>query len=141
MLLADAVRVAAGKLYILGGGWSISGPEPVQMAMAMKFDVPWHEADRDHEWELALLDADGRPVLCAAHREHPVRHAGRFHAHRPRDAHPGIALDVPVAVDLGTVAVPPGGRYVWKLTVDGAGHESWQAAFTCRPDPTVEPPA
>ena len=137
MLLADAVRVAVGKLYILGGGWSITGPEPVPMAIAIKFDVPWHEAGRDHEWELSLLDADGRPVLCAAHDEHPVRHAGSFHAHRPRGARPGISLDVPLAVDLGTVTVPPGGRYVWKLTVDGVGQESWQVAFTCRPTPAA----
>jgi hypothetical protein len=27
MMRADAVQAVAGKLYILGGGWSVTGPE------------------------------------------------------------------------------------------------------------------
>ena len=28
MLLADSAQAIEGKLYILGGGWSITGPDP-----------------------------------------------------------------------------------------------------------------
>jgi hypothetical protein len=29
MLLADAAQAVDGKLYILGGGWTITGPDPI----------------------------------------------------------------------------------------------------------------
>ena len=32
MLLCDAAQVADGKLYVLGGGWSMTGPDPVPSA-------------------------------------------------------------------------------------------------------------
>ena len=63
MLLCDAAQVADGKLYVLGGGWSLTGPDPMPSAIAMKIDVDWHEAGEVHHWELFLEDADGRPVL------------------------------------------------------------------------------
>ena len=36
MILADSAQVADGKLYILGGGWSITGPDPTPSAVAIK---------------------------------------------------------------------------------------------------------
>ena len=63
MLLCDAAQVSDGKLYILGGGWSMTGPDPVPSAVALKIDVDWHEAEKPHHWELFLEDADGRPVM------------------------------------------------------------------------------
>jgi hypothetical protein len=63
MLLCDAAQVSDGKLYILGGGWSMTGPDPVPSAVALKIDVDWHEAETSHHWELFLEDADGRPVF------------------------------------------------------------------------------
>ena len=43
MLLCDAAQVSDGKLFILGGGWSMTGPDPVPSAVALKIDVDWHE--------------------------------------------------------------------------------------------------
>jgi len=43
MLLCDSAQVADGKLYILGGGWSVTGPQPVPSAVAIKLEVDWHE--------------------------------------------------------------------------------------------------
>ena len=63
MLLCDAAQVSDGKLFILGGGWSMTGPDPVPSAVALKIDVDWHEAEASHHWELFLEDADGQPVL------------------------------------------------------------------------------
>ena len=54
MLLCDAAQVAYGKLYILGGGWSMTGPDPVPSAVALKIHVDWHEAERAHHSELFL---------------------------------------------------------------------------------------
>ncbi len=71
MLLADSAQVAEGKLYILGGGWSLSGPEPVPSAVAIKVEVDTHEFDRMHHWELFLEDADGQLVQFDSPRGSP----------------------------------------------------------------------
>ena len=63
MLLADAAQAVDNKLYILGGGWSVTGPEPAPSAIALKIDVPWDQTNVRHRWELALLDEDGAPVF------------------------------------------------------------------------------
>lgn len=62
MMLCGAAQVSDGKLYVLGGGWSMTGPDPVPSAIALKIDVGWHEAEAPHHWELFLEDADG--VRC-----------------------------------------------------------------------------
>ena len=35
MLLADSAQAVEGKLYILGGGWNITGPEPSPSGIAI----------------------------------------------------------------------------------------------------------
>jgi hypothetical protein len=40
ILLADVVHAVNGTLYILGGGWSATGPDPSPSALALKIDVP-----------------------------------------------------------------------------------------------------
>jgi hypothetical protein len=63
ILLADAAQAVNGKLYILGGGWSITGPEPTSMAIAIQIEVPWTDSNQRHTLRLALLNEDGRPVM------------------------------------------------------------------------------
>jgi Family of unknown function (DUF6941) len=62
MLLADSVQSVGGKLYVLGGGWSLTGPAPTPMALAIKIDLPWDRANLKHKWKLELVDADGHGV-------------------------------------------------------------------------------
>jgi hypothetical protein len=40
LLLADYAVVANGKLTIVGGGWMITGPDPLPFAIALKLEVP-----------------------------------------------------------------------------------------------------
>ena len=84
MLLADAAQAVDGKLYVLGGGWSVTGPEPAPMAIALKIDVPWDEANKRHKFQLALLDADGQPVIVPTPTgERPFELTGEFETGRP----------------------------------------------------------
>ena len=84
MLLCDAAQVSDGKLFILGGGWSMTGPDPVPSAVALKIDVDWHEAETSHHWELFLEDADGQPVLMeTAEGTQPVEVRGEFTVSQP----------------------------------------------------------
>ena len=109
MLLCDAAQVSDGKLYILGGGWSMTGPEPVPSAVALKIDVDWHEAEASHHWELFLEDADGRPVLMeTAEGTQPVEVRGEFTVSQPPGIPEGSPIDVALAVNLGPDPVGPG---------------------------------
>lgn len=84
MLLADSAQAVSGKLYILGGGWSITGPQPSPSAIALKIDVPWHQANQRHDFELALFDSDGRSVnVSTPSGEKPVQLKGQFEVGRP----------------------------------------------------------
>ena len=109
MMLCDAAQVSDGKLYVLGGGWSMTGPDPVPSAIALKIDVGWHEAEAAHHWELFLEDADGRPVLVETPEgEHPVEVRGEFTVGRPPGIPEGSPIDVALAVNLGPLPLTPG---------------------------------
>jgi len=134
MLLCDAAQVAEGKLYILGGGWSITGPGPVPSAIAIKIEVDWHEADRPHHWELFLEDADGRPVLVdTPEGAQPVEVRGEFAVEKPAGIPEGAPIDVALAVNLGPIPLEPGARYSWRLVIDGNALPGASVAFSTRP--------
>ncbi|MDB4894506.1 MAG: hypothetical protein JWN15_768 [Firmicutes bacterium] len=138
MLLADAAQAAEGKLFILGGGWSVTGPSPVPSAMAIKIEVPWNEANRKHKWLLSLVDSDGQPVLAQTPTgEGPIEVGGEFEVGRP----PGAPLDLPLAINFGLLPLRPASRFVWRLSIDGETKEDWQVGFMTRPSPGSEAPA
>ncbi len=66
MMLADAAQVADGKLSVLGGGWSQTGPAPTPFAIAMDVKVPWRMANAKHQFRLELVDSSGRTVSLPA---------------------------------------------------------------------------
>ncbi len=134
MMLCDSAQVADGKLFILGGGWSMIGPDPAPSALALKVDVDWHEADRQHHWELYLEDEDGGPVLVETPDGHqPIEVRGEFSVGRPPGLAEGSPIDMPFAVNLGPLPLPPDRRYTWKLSIDGETREDWSVAFSTRP--------
>ena len=114
MLLADAAQAVEGKLYILGGGWSITGPGPAAMAIAIKIEVQWTEANRLHQRELRLLDEDGQVVLVPTPMgDSPLVLGGEFEVGRPAGLKPATPLDVVLALNLGPIQLTPDRRYVW----------------------------
>ena len=117
MLLADSAQVADGKLYILGGGWSVTGPDPTPSAVAMKVMVDWHEFNSNHHWELFLEDADGQPVSFDTPDGVPV----------------GTPVDVPIAVNFGPIPLQNGSRFTWRMVIDGDSLPGATVSFTTRP--------
>src|SRR5947208_14981607 len=86
MLLADAAQAINGKLSILGGGWSIIGPDPVPSAIAIKVEVPWDEANKRHNLKLQPVDEGGRPVTVPTPTaQTPVPLEAHLELSRPRD--------------------------------------------------------
>lgn len=134
MLLADHAEAINGKLYIMGGGWSISGPSPSPSALAIKIEVPWNDANRRHELKVELLDGDYRPVLVPTPAGNcALVVTGSFEVGRPPGIIIGSPLDVPFAFNIGPIALEPEGRYFWRLSIDGKTDDNWQVAFSTRP--------
>lgn len=133
MLLADYAQAADGKLNVIGGGWSVTGPGPAAFAIALDIKVPWDQTNVQHTLRLELVDADGRPVLVAApEAEQAIFVESTFEVGRPAGLKPGTPIDVPIALNFPPLPLPPGGRYEWRLTIDGATDEDWRLAFTTR---------
>jgi hypothetical protein len=135
-MLADAAQEVGGKLYILGGGWSITGPGPVPMAIALKLEVPWDRTNEPHSLLIELLDEDGEPVLVDGPEEEkvPLQVTGQFEAGRPPGIKPGTPIDSALAVNFGPLALEPGRRYQWRLSIDGDTDEDWTLGFSTRRD-------
>ena len=135
MLLADAAQEVGGKLYILGGGWSITGPTPTPMAIALKLEVPWDRTNEQHKLLLELLDEDGDPVLVTDDQgeQVPLQVSGEFEAGRPPGIKPGTPIDSALAVNFGPLQLQPGHRYQWRLSIDGETDEGWSLGFSTRP--------
>ena len=136
MLLADAAQEVQGKLYILGGGWSVTGPDVPPMALAIKLDVPWSDANASHGFELALVDTDGRAVKVddgtdGTDGTREVRIGGNFEVGRPPGLPPGSDIDCAFTVNVGAIPLA-GGRYAWQLWIDGETAEDWQRPFQVR---------
>ena len=133
ILLADAAQAVEGKLFVLGGGWSITGPEPSPMALAIKIEVPWDQANQQHACRLELLDSDGQAVLVdTGEGEQPIFIEAGFEVGRPAGVKPGTPIDLPIALRLGPLPLPPAGRFEWRLSIDGEEHPDWRVAFSTR---------
>lgn len=137
MLIADAVQVADGKLYILGGGLTAIGPHPQPMGVALRLEVPWDRANVSHEWRIDLMDEDGHPLMIG---ERPLVVQGNFEAGRPVGLRPGTPLCVPLAINFQTIPVQPGKSYIWQLSINGESHVDWRQSFYVRQAKQSESP-
>jgi hypothetical protein len=131
MMLADAAQSVAGKLYILGGGWSVMALPPQPSAIALHIRVPWDEANRRHQLRIELLNIDGEPVLI----DTPIgmqalRIENEFEVGRPPGVKPGSSLDLSLALNFAPIPLDPGGRYEWRLSIGGQSDDAWRLPFT-----------
>ncbi len=122
LLLCDHAQEVAGKLYVLGGGWSIYRGTPVTMALAVKIAVPWDAANMPHDFSARLVTEDGvDPSLVQPDGSSvatPIEFQGRFEAGRPPGMPPGSDLDAPFAVNIAGLPLRAG-RYEWRVAIDG----------------------
>ena len=54
---------------------------------------------------------------------------------RPPGVKPGTSIDVPLAITVGPLPLPPGGRYEWRLSINEESHEDWRLPFSTRSGP------
>jgi hypothetical protein len=135
LLLADHAEVADGKLFINGGGWTITGPDPCPYSIALYIEVPWDQANTKHTFQLDLLDSDGQAITFETpDGVEPISAEGEFEVARPLGVKAGTPIPVPLALNLTPPPpVPPGGRYEWRLTINGKTDEDWRLTFSTRP--------
>jgi len=135
MLLADHAVVADGKLYINGGGWSVTGPG-APSAIAIKLDVPWDRTNQKLQLRLRLLDQDGEQVtIPAPEGPQPIEITGEGEVGRPAGLVPGADIDFPLAFQIGPLPLRPGQRYEWVLDIDGETRQDWRLTFSTRAAP------
>ncbi len=133
LLLADAAQAADGKLYILGGGWSMTGPSPTPSAIAIKIDVPWAQANIRHSFRIVLLDGDGHAVqVPTAEGPQGVSIEGQFEVGRPPGLTRGTTIDAALALSVPPLPLPPGQRFEWRFTINDEVHEDWSLMFSTR---------
>lgn len=138
MLLADSAQAVDNKLYILGGGWSITGPDPNPSAIALYIRVPWDRSNERHRLLLELLDLDGHSVTVPTPvGDQPMRVESEFEVGRPVGIARGTPIDFALAINLPPLPIPPGGRYEWRLAINDERDEDWYLAFSTRPGPAA----
>lgn len=118
MLLCDAaVADPAGKLHMLGAGWSMTSSPTSPQAVAVLLKIPWDRANERLAMVLRLLDSDGRPItLGTPEGPQEVTMGGDIEAGRPPGVAPGSQLDAALAFNVPSLPLPPG-RYQWRLEI------------------------
>jgi hypothetical protein len=118
VLLCDAaVADPAGKLHMLGAGWSLTSSPTSPQAVAVLLKIPWDRANEQLGLVLRLLDSDGRPVVLATpDGGQEVTMTGGIEAGRPPGVTRGSPLDAALAFSVPSLPLPPG-RYQWRLEV------------------------
>jgi hypothetical protein len=142
MMLCDHVAVADGKFYINGGAWTVAGPGPMPMAIALLLQVPWTMTNRPVRFRLSLHFEDGQPVETPGPAgQAPLEIGGEIEVGRPPGAREGVVFNAPIAINVGPVALVPGLRYYWQLAVDDRSEEGWHLAFEWRAQHQAADPA
>jgi hypothetical protein len=114
----------AGKLYILGGGWSqvrSAGPGlAIPMALAIRVAVPWDLANRQIGLVAKLITGDGEPVRLQGPdgEAHAMEATTSLEVGRPPGVAPGTPLDAMLAINIGGIPLDPG-RYAWTVEIEG----------------------
>lgn len=117
MLLCDWAEQINGKLYIMGGGWSLAAAgRPISVALAIHLAIPWDRTNIGHAIALRLVTEDGEPVTDDA--GNAIVMEGKVEVGRPAGLQPGTPIDAPLAVVIPQIALEPKG-YRWELHVGG----------------------
>lgn len=97
MLPADSGAVSEGKIFMLGGGWSLTSVPTPPFAVVVRIEVPRSEASEQHTLTPELLNDDFTPVTVQVPGEAvPLVATGQFEVGRP----PGMTRESPFALPI-----------------------------------------
>lgn len=134
-LLCDAAQVASdGKVYILGAGWRVIGPQMPPHAVVALITLEAHELGVVHDMRLELVDEDGHTVTVSTPQGTlKIGAQGHLRGEAAPDAPPHRVVDVPFVAPIGPgLPLKPGGTYVWQLWINGDTRDDWRCTFYVR---------
>jgi len=113
---ADHAAAESGKVYASGAYWSTltfpSFPAALPYAaLVAVLQQPFSAAHADHEFEIALEDADGKPL--------PMEIRGSFRAAPGLQSKYGEPNVIPITVPIQGLAFEAPGDFAFVLRVDG----------------------
>ncbi len=116
-LLADAVQVVQGKLYVLGGGWDtlfVPGfpARFPSLGVGLRVRVPWSWADQVVMIGVDLQDEDGGRVLPSPPLAQGVK------VSRPPGIPEGSDLGVARSFTFNNLTFPHEGAYSFVISID-----------------------
>lgn len=133
LLLADAAQVdPGGKVHILGAGWSITTSPTAPQSVVALIEIPWDRCNTQLPMQLALVDADGQPVILPGQPGAPdqrMEFQSVIEAGRPPGVTPGTAITAPFSLNVPSMPLTPG-RYSWRLVV---ADDNFLKSFTVSP--------
>jgi hypothetical protein len=132
-LLADAVQVVQGKLYVLGGGWdTLFVPGfPARfpaLGVGLRVRVPWSWADHVVVIGVDLQDEDGARVLPTDPLVQGVK------VSRPAGLPEGSDLGVARSFTFNNLTFPRPGAYSFVISIDE--QVASRLRFSVRPRPS-----
>ena len=137
-LLADYAQQLSGKLYTMGAGWNVTGPDPAPSSLAGIVHVSWDESNQRHRAAFDLFDADGHAFMVPTPMGmQPLHVEIAFEVGRPAGVAVGSEFNVPFAINMVPLALEPGQRYEWRPKLDEQEVISARLAFTVRPRPVT----
>ena len=99
LLLCDHAQEVAGKLYVLGGGWSIYRGCARHHGTRRQDLGSWDAANIPHDFAARLVTEDGVDPVAADRRRRlgatRIEFQGRFEAGRPAGLAPGSEASTP----------------------------------------------
>ncbi len=115
VLIADAVENVNGKLYVMGGGWTLfrspSFPAQVRFGVAVSVLVSWEETEAQHDIYIKIVENPDRP-----RQQTPMQQAmsldinGKIQVMRPPGLEETSVQRVFLAVN-GNLPIPQTGKY------------------------------
>lgn len=116
-LLADAVQVLQGKLYVLGGGWNtlfVAGfpARHPSLGVGLRVHVPWSWTDRSIRIGIDLQDEDGARVLPGPAISQTVK------VSRPQGMPDGSDVVLARSFTFSNLVFPRPGGYSFVISLD-----------------------
>lgn len=138
IILADFAETdQAGKVHMLGAGWSVTGPQAAPQAVVGFIQVPPELAEAPIVFTLRLADQAGElveiPGPAGAQR---LELTGQVEATVPEEWDQATELSVAFSVNF-TLPLAGGQSYTWSLEVDGKDLAT--TAFYVRSAPAAKP--
>lgn len=132
-LLADAVQVLQGKLYVLGGGWNtlfVAGfpARHPSLGVGLRVRVPWSWTERPLKIGIDLQDEDGARILPGP----PI--AQGVKVSRPQGLPDGSDVVLARSFTFNNLMFPKPGGYSFVISLDDEPSDRLRFNVLARPN-------